>query len=107
MILPTSEALTVEFKFDRECLADRDLVEAIVCLANTDSGTLHLGVEDDGTPTGLHEKHRHLSGLGALVANRTTPPVIVQVDPMKVNYGTFGDLLAEVKAVHGKTSEGV
>ena len=28
-------------------------------------------------------------------------------DGVKVNYGKFGDLLAEVKAVHGKLAEGV
>ncbi len=28
-------------------------------------------------------------------------------DGVKVNYGKFGDLLAEVKAVHGKKPEGV
>ena len=27
-------------------------------------------------------------------------------DGVKVNYGKFGDLLAEVKAVHGKKAEG-
>ena len=58
MPLPTSETLTIEFKSDRNCLSDRDLIEAIVCLANTEGGTLYLGVEDDGTITGLHKKHR-------------------------------------------------
>jgi len=28
-------------------------------------------------------------------------------DGVKVNYGKFGDLLAEVKAVHGKSAEEV
>ena len=38
--LPSAESLTVEFKSDRKRLPDSDLVEAIVCLANAEGGTL-------------------------------------------------------------------
>ena len=51
--LPPAESLTVEFKSDRKRLSVNELVEAIVCLANAEGGELWLGVEDDGTPTGL------------------------------------------------------
>ena len=61
--LPPSESLTVEFKSDRKRLPDGELVEAIVGLANTEGGELWLGVEDDGTPTGLHPEHALLAGL--------------------------------------------
>ena len=44
---PAVESLTVEFKSDRKRLPDTELVEALVCLANTEGGTLWLGVEDD------------------------------------------------------------
>lgn len=57
--LPCAETLTVEFKTDRKHLPDDELVEALVCLANTEGGELWLGVEDDGTPTGLHEAHQN------------------------------------------------
>jgi hypothetical protein len=73
--LPPAESLTVEFKSDRQRLSDHDLVEAIVCLANAEGGELWLGVEDDGTPTGLHAEHRMLDGLPGLVAARTSPAV--------------------------------
>ncbi|MCQ9374432.1 putative DNA binding domain-containing protein [Methyloversatilis sp. XJ19-13] len=79
--LPPRESLTVEFKSDRTRLSDRELVEAVVCLANADGGELWLGVEDDGTPTGLHVEHQNLSGLGGLVAARTSPSVMVAVTP--------------------------
>ncbi|HQS01558.1 MAG: ATPase [Halothiobacillus sp. 24-54-40] len=69
--LPTTETLTVEFKSDRKRLPDDELVEALVCLANT---------EDDGTPTGLHAAHENLSGLPSLVAARTSPSLNVTVD---------------------------
>lgn len=64
--LPRAESMTVEFKSDLKRLSDDELVEALVCLANADGGELWLGVEDDGTPTGLHEAHRNLAGLSGL-----------------------------------------
>lgn len=78
--LPPAESLTVEFKSDRKRLPDTELVEAIVGLANTEGGELWLGVEDDGTPTGLHPEHALLAGLPGLVAARTSPSLTVQVD---------------------------
>lgn len=34
--LPLVESLTVEFKSDRKRLPDRELVEAVICLANAE-----------------------------------------------------------------------
>lgn len=78
--LPPGESLTVEFKSDRNRLHDDELVEALACLANTQGGELWLGVEDDGTPTGLHAAHRDLTGLPGLVAARTSPALAVTVE---------------------------
>ncbi|MFA5589726.1 MAG: ATP-binding protein [Lysobacteraceae bacterium] len=83
--IPPVETLTVEFKSDRKRLPDDDLVEALVCLANTEGGELWLGVEDDGTPTGLHAEHQHLAGLPGLVAARTSPSLVVAVTPVEVS----------------------
>lgn len=82
--LPRSETLTTEFKSDRKRLPDDELVEALVCLANTEGGELWLGVEDDGTPTGLHEAHQNLVGLPGLVAARTSPSLNVSVNALEV-----------------------
>lgn len=83
--LPAAESLTVEFKSDRKRLSDNDLVEAIVCLANAEGGELWLGVEDDGTPSGLHAEHHLLAGLAGMVAARTSPSLNVQVEPVECN----------------------
>ncbi len=83
-MFPPRESLTVEFKSDRKRLSDADLVEAIVCLANTEGGELWLGVEDDGMPTGLHAEHRMLAGLAAMVAARTSPSLTVQVEAVEI-----------------------
>ena len=77
-LLPPGESLTVEFKSDRKRLSDADLVEALVCLANSEGGELWLGVEDDGQVTGLHADHALLVGLAGLVAARTSPSLQVE-----------------------------
>jgi ATP-dependent DNA helicase RecG len=82
--LPRAETLTVEFKSDLKRLPEDELVEALVCLANADGGELWLGVEDDGTPTGLHEVHRDLAGLPGLVAAKTSPSLGVTVEALEV-----------------------
>lgn len=82
--LPPAESLTVEFKSDHKRLSDDELVESLVCLANTDGGELWLGVEDDGTPTGLHVEHKNLQGLPGLIAARTSPSLMVTVNPVQL-----------------------
>ncbi len=74
------ETLTKEFKSDvkEEGLPDSDLVEAVVALANTDGGCVYLGVEDDGTPTGVRRKHQDPIGMSAMIANKTVPPISVR-----------------------------
>ncbi|WP_090142148.1 ATP-binding protein [Limnohabitans sp. DM1] len=83
-MIPQSESLTVEFKSDRKRLSDTELVEALVCLANTEGGELWLGVEDDGQATGLHAEHMVLTGLAGMVAARSSPALQVTVEALKV-----------------------
>lgn len=83
--IPTAESLTCEFKSDRKCLPDRDLIEAVVCMANGEGGEIYLGVEDDGRVSGLHPAHRFLDGMAALIANRTQPMLRVSVEQLEVN----------------------
>jgi ATP-dependent DNA helicase RecG len=80
------ETLAVEFKGEeRAPLNDRELVEAVVCLANrlgTDPGWLLVGVEDDGRITGARPRHGATTDpdrVAALIGSRTRPPVTVQV----------------------------
>lgn len=103
-----SESLTVELKSDRKRLPDRELVEAVVCLANTEGGSLYVGVEDDRTVTGLHPRHGGpLEGLGAIIANRTVPPLTVRVQRLE----TQGKTVAHIEVPKARqivaTSEGV
>lgn len=80
-LIPLRETLVVEFKSDRDPLNDDDLIEALICLANAQGGTLYLGVENDGAVTGLHtSRPKDISGLAALVANRTAPSLQVHAE---------------------------
>lgn len=79
-ILAKGETLTVEFKSDKNCLPDRELIAAVVALANTEGGDLYLGIEDNGVVTGLHANHRDITGLSVLIANGTNPPISVRVE---------------------------
>ncbi len=81
-MIPKKESLTVEFKSDRGPLSDRELIETVVCMANSEGGVIYLGVEDDGRVTGVHKNHESYQGLAAMIANRTVPPVHVVVMPL-------------------------
>lgn len=105
--LPPRETLAVEFKSDRAKLSDNDLVEAIVGLANTEGGELWLGVEDNGTPTGLHAEHTMLSGLAGMVAARTSPSVVVQADQLDLDGITVARITVPKAQSEVATNRGV
>lgn len=64
-LIAEGERFKVEFKGEEfEPLNDRELVEAVVCLANGQAGRVLVGVEDDGRITGARLKHE---------AGRTNP----------------------------------
>jgi len=91
-LIAGGETLTVEFKGkERSAFNDRDLVEAIVCLANTQGGTLLIGVEDDRRITGARLRHRDRTDeatLAAMVRSRTVPPLEVRVSEHALTGGT-------------------
>ena len=91
-LIRCGENLTVEFKSDARSLPDRDLIAAVVALANTEGGDLFLGVEDDCTITGLHANHRNVTGMPALIANKTIPSMAVRVESIELE----GQLIARI-----------
>ncbi|MBL8112686.1 MAG: putative DNA binding domain-containing protein [Acidobacteria bacterium] len=82
--IPERESLHVEFKSDAKRLPDSELVLAAVCLANTEGGVIYLGVEDDGTITGLRPDHQDTTGIAVLIANKTVPPLSVRSSLLEV-----------------------
>ncbi|WP_324670315.1 ATP-binding protein [Geochorda subterranea] len=91
-LIRSGETNAVEFKGERRGpLSDRDLVEAVVCLANrpgTEHGWLLVGVEDDGEITGLRPRQRGRwpdpVQVQALIANLTRPSLACRVEIVDV-----------------------
>ena len=79
-LLAKGETLAVEFKSDVKGLTDRDMVATVAAMANAEGGLVLLGVEDDGTVTGVQPAHLDTTGLAALIANRTNPPLSVAAE---------------------------
>lgn len=79
-MLPKKETLEIEFKSDVKRYPDKDIIEAVSAMANTNGGILYLGVEDNGIITGLHKSHMDAIGLVALIANNTIPSVSVRAE---------------------------
>jgi ATP-dependent DNA helicase RecG len=77
-LVDRGETLTIEFKSHRSLPSDSDLVEAVICLANSEGGHLLLGVEDDGTVTGLSSSVDSVR-IQALIMNKTMPPLSCSV----------------------------
>jgi len=76
-------------------------------MANTEGGLILLGVEDDGTVTGVQPTHQDTAGLAALIANRTNPSVAVGVE--EVDWNKKKILHIQVPKVRGivSTSDGL
>jgi ATP-dependent DNA helicase RecG len=107
VLLSGRESFTVEFKSDKGPLSDAELVEAVVCLANAQGGTLLIGVEDDGQVTGLHARHHTQPGhLAAFISSRTVPPVSVQAEFVTVSQGVVAVLTVPSAPNVVATSEG-
>ncbi|MFT4296074.1 MAG: putative DNA binding domain-containing protein [Micropruina sp.] len=73
---------TFEQEFKRGSINDRELTEAVVCLANGSGGMMLVGVEDDGTVTGARARHGAVTDpyrLAATIQNLTEPAHPVKV----------------------------
>lgn len=98
--IPEHETLECEFKSDRKRLPDSELIDTVVAFSNSDGGALYLGVEDDGTPTGVHKAHEDTTQLAAFIANKTVPPVPARVSTLRLGRdGSLDDRGAEIAIV--------
>jgi ATP-dependent DNA helicase RecG len=113
-LIAVGETMSVEFKGEeRSPLNDRDLVAAVVCLANRagdDAARLLIGVEDDGRVTGARPRHSAVTDvnkLAALIGNRTKPAVSVQVEEVIFLEGPVLVIEVPVQRTPVSTSDGV
>jgi ATP-dependent DNA helicase RecG len=90
-LIANGESLTLEFKGEeRGAISDREIYEAIVCLANVDGGTLLIGVENDGRITGARPRHGTTTDSGKLQAaifNNTEPRINARVSVIPAGEG--------------------
>lgn len=81
-LIAAGESLEREFKSDRQQLNDATVYEEVVALANTQGGTLLIGVEDDGAVTGAKPRHGKTTDpvkLQAAIFNNTVPNVNTRI----------------------------
>ena len=84
-LVSEGETLEVEFK---NHVNDKDLAEAVVCLANGRGGWLLIGVDNQGNITGAEPRHGQSTDperLQALIAGRTEPAVDTTVHVVTLN----------------------
>ena len=70
---PSKETLTIEFKSDQKCLPMDELYKEVVAMANTDGGIICLGMENDGSVTGLDPQHSDIIEMTAKIQTHTVP----------------------------------
>jgi ATP-dependent DNA helicase RecG len=58
----------------------RDIAESLSAMANADGGTVVIGVEDDGTPTGVDYPDDRLKVLREAPRNRVRPPLRARIE---------------------------
>lgn len=77
-MLLNRESLTVEFTSEASRpQIDDELVDNVVALANTEkNGSLYLGIEDNGTVTGVSREHRSVDGLAVFIFFSKTVPQV-------------------------------
>jgi len=113
-LIQDGENLSIEFKGDWDGrnrgdrgLPDKELLAAVISLANTQGGRILLGVEDDGTVTGLRPYHKDNIGMAAMIANKTNPPLSVQVRLHDIGENTIAEIVVPESRQLVSTSEGL
>ena len=92
-LIEVGETLAVEFKGEESAsFTDRELVEAVVCLANRSNdgpGWLLIGVEDDGCVSGARPRHENGTTdpirVQALIGNRTRPSLSARAEMVSLD----------------------
>ena len=88
-LLSRGEQFTTEFLPETDApLADDQLVDAVVCLANGHGGVVLVGVTDDGRPTGAHSRHGTYTDphrVALMISARTVPGCPVECSVIAID----------------------
>ena len=63
----------------------KDVAETLAAMANADGGILALGIEDDGTPTGVNYPPDRLEVIQRAPTNLVTPPLKVKTQQVELD----------------------
>ena len=74
--MPLTESVTVEFKREET----QDINKTVVAFANTDGGTIYVGVADDGSIPGVTDIDATLLRIGNSIRDSIKPDVTLFVD---------------------------
>lgn len=61
------------------------MAREVIALANTDGGTVLVGVDDDGTVLGVKDAEESFYALQTALADRITPPLDLDVEPVRIS----------------------
>jgi ATP-dependent DNA helicase RecG len=81
-LITKGERLDVEFKSDRRTFSDKEIYEEVVAMANTDGGSILIGVEDDGQVIGAHHRHGTVTDpmkVRSAIFHNTVPNILARV----------------------------
>ena len=84
-IISAGESENVEFKASFQ----KEVIESIVALANTQGGTVLIGVNDHGKVTGISVSQEMIQGYINQIKNSTEPSLIVDVIPVDIDDKTI------------------
>ena len=77
------EGRTLEFK-NRVPRPER-IAREVIALANTDGGTVLVGVDDDGTVLGVKDAQEEFFALQTALDDRILPPVDLRFEPVRIS----------------------
>jgi len=74
-------------EFKRDDVRPEQLAREIVSFANMNGGKIFLGVEDDGTVSGLQRDNVQAWLMDTVIGRYVTPPIIPDFEEVTVNHG--------------------
>ena len=79
------EGETEILEFKKKANFPEKIVKEIVAFANTRGGRLLIGVDDDGTVTGVKNYEEDIYSLNEAITNYCIPSIKYQLDVVKMN----------------------
>ncbi len=93
---PLKETLDIEFKSDRKAISMDEIYKEVAAMANTDGGKIFVGIEDNGTVSGIQSQHSNIAEIAAKINTHTVPAQYPQIHIEK--WDGYQVLVIEIKS---------